>query len=484
MLCARPPWHAIDVLDPEIGDLLTQRTFAHFIGIGGAGMSGIAKVLHERGSVVTGSDLKDSRYARMLSDAGIRVSIGHDPSNLGDPDLVVVSSAIPEHNPELEEARRRGLEVWPRARMLAHLAEGCKTVAVAGTHGKTTTSSMVATALRGTGMDPTFLIGGELNDIGSNAYCGTGDVCVMEADESDGSFLYLDPVVAVVTNIEDDHLDHYGNTAALWDAFGAFIERIGETGTAVVCADDERLVALAEVACRGRLMTYGCHPGADVVCSDMERDGKGHRFTLSTRDGLAVGCRLAVPGLHNVVNATGALAAVIAVGGDVSVATECLGRFAGVRRRMERVGEAHGVVVMDDYAHHPTEVRATLGAASGLGASRVWAVFQPHRYSRTAALGSEFGTAFSSADRVVLMDVYGAGEAPIPGVSGRTILEALLSESPRSRVAYFPHRTDVLPYLAGQVRSGDLVLTLGAGDVTAMGPELIQLIDSRDTGGA
>ncbi len=453
--------------------------YAHFIGVGGAGMSGIARVLHDRGIVVTGSDLKDSRYARSLSEAGMRVAIGHAAENLGDPEIVVVSSAIPESNPELAEARRRGIEVWPRAKMLAHVGRETLTLAVAGTHGKTTTSSMLATVIAGMGLDPTFLIGGELNDMGSNARCGAGAHYVVEADESDGSFLFLDSYLAIITNIEADHLDHYSGIDEVVATFGEFLGKIAEGGIAVVCADDARLPSLAREHTRGRVVTYGLAESAEVRCSDLVAEGIGHRFDVSFPDGTVLHARIGVPGVHMAVNATGVLAAVWALGLCVADAIGPLAGFTGVHRRFEQVGHVNGVTVVDDYAHHPTEVKATLAAAKAAGFERVWAIFQPHRYSRTAALGDDFGAAFPDADHVVLMDVYSAGEAPIPGVSGKTILDALLDIDPHFSAAYFPHRGDVCGYLGSRVMPGDLVMTLGAGDVTAMAGELVRELEGR-----
>ncbi|MBN2841122.1 MAG: UDP-N-acetylmuramate--L-alanine ligase [Coriobacteriia bacterium] len=442
-------------------------------------MSGLARVLHDRGKVVTGSDLKASRYATSLQESGITVHVGHVAGNLGDPEVVVVSSAIPDSNPELKAARERGIPVWPRAKMLAHIAGDDACVAVAGTHGKTTTSSMMATVLDSIGLDPTFLIGGELNDMGANARCGGGAYCVVEADESDGSFLYLDPKVSIITNIEADHLDHYGSFEAVVDTFGQFIQRTAADGAVIVCADDEGLLALAREHATAEVVTYGFDPSADVRCSDAAAEGLGHRFSVTLPDGRRLDTSVSVPGVHNVVNAAGVLAAVYALGEDVGAAAAVLGSFSGVRRRFDRVGEAAGVTVVDDYAHHPTEVRATLAAARTAGFERVWVVFQPHRYSRTQALGSDFGGAFEDADRVVLMDVYSAGEAPIPGVSGKTILSAMLQQAPRTQAAYFPHRDEIEAYLAPRVRAGDLVMTMGAGDVTTLGSGIVRAVAER-----
>jgi UDP-N-acetylmuramate--alanine ligase len=386
---------------------VTERVYAHFIGVGGAGMSGLAKVLHDRGAVVTGSDMRLSRYAAALQESGVEVFIGHDASNLGDPEMVVVSSAIPESNPELAEARRRGLPVWQRARMLAELAGDRKTLAVAGTHGKTSTSSMLASALAALSLDPTFLIGGELNDVGSNARCGAGEHYVVESDESDGSFLHLDPYVALVTNVEPDHLDHYESFGAIVEAFRAFLAKTDPSGVAVLCADDPTLVALAG-ECPARVVTYGRDAAADVHCSRLEQTGRTQRFDVEFPDGRTVSASVGVPGEHMAVNATGVLAAVWALGLDVEGAASALATFTGVKRRFEQVGEVVGVCVVDDYAHHPTEVRATLRAARASGVGRLWVVFQPHRYSRTSALAGEFGAAFPDADRIVLQRWRGA----------------------------------------------------------------------------
>lgn len=449
--------------------------YAHFIGIGGAGMSALARVLHERGIPVSGSDLKESRYASALASLGIPVAIGHAPENLGDPEVVVVSSAIPKSNPELVEAKRRGLPVWSRAEMLAHLGVGRKTLAVAGTHGKTTTSSMLATTLVHLGCDPSFLIGGELNDMGSNARHGGGEHYVVEADESDGSFVCLDPYVAVVTNIEADHLDHYGSLDEVVSAFGDFVQKTAPDGFVVACADDPRLVQVARNRSRARVLTYGSSGDADVRFDLVEPQGAGWVFEVAFPDGAVLECQTSVPGTHNVSNATAVLTVVWALGLDVRSAAEAVRAFGGVRRRFERVGERGRVAVVDDYAHHPTEVRATLAAArQATGARRVVAVFQPHRYSRTAALAREFGAAFDDADHVVLMDVYAAGEAPMPGVSGKSVLDALLEHDPRTQAAYFPHRADVAPYVARRARPGDLVITLGAGDVTLLARDIVR----------
>ena len=461
------------------GSTLPAQVYAHFIGAGGAGMSGIALVLAQRGVAVTGSDLKESRYSRALEAAGVRVSIGHAAENLGEPEIVVVSSAIPETNPELAEARRLGLEVWPRARMLAHLAGERSTIAVAGTHGKTSTSSMVATMLSHMGLEPSFLIGGEVDGFNTNAVNGAGIHYVVEADESDGSFLYMNPHVAIITNIEADHLDHYGTLECVEAAFCEFMSRVAVTGAVVVCGDDARLVELASATGK-RTVTYGFAEECDVRCRVLGKEGIGLHFEVALRDGTTFTSTTQVPGRHMVSNATAALATAWALDLDLETAASALGEFTGVRRRFDLVGEVAGVTVVDDYAHHPTEIRATLQAAGSLGFKRVFVLFQPHRYSRTETLAADFGDAFSCADRVTLMDVYSAGEAPIPGVSGKTILEALLRRHHRKQAAYLPHRSDIVPYLSARVREGDLVMTMGAGDVTTVGPELVRALAARD----
>ena len=441
-------------------------------------MSAIARVMHERGVPVTGSDLKESRYARMLSELGMTVHIGHDAGNLGDPEVVVVSSAISERNPELAAARERGIDVWPRARMLAHLAEERATIAVAGTHGKTSTSAMIAAMFKEMGEDPTFLVGGELTQYSTNASCGSGPHYVVEADESDGSFVYLDPAVAMITNVEAEHLDHYGSLENVERTFVEFMARVPEGGHLVLCADDVRLLELASGMAPNRI-TYGVSEAADIRAHSLEADGLGTRFKVVLPDSSEVETRIALPGKHMVANATGAIAVAFSQGLDVAKAAQALRAFSGVKRRFDIIGEVEGVSIVDDYAHHPTEIRATLEAARNSGYERTWVLFQPHRYSRTAALGAEFGDAFGSADRVLIMDVYSAGETPIPGVTGKTVADAVLETDPRTQLAYLPHRADIVPYLVPQLRSGDLLLTMGAGDVTAVAPQLCRGLSDR-----
>ena len=366
---------------------MTKARSAHFIGIGGAGVSAVAQVFHDQGGTVTGSDLRRSRYSDALVEHGIPVAIGHDAANLGNPDVVVVSSAIPESNPEYAAALERGLTIWKRARMLAELAGDRATLAVAGTHGKTTTSTMLAVALDGIGLSPTFLIGGISKDLGANGASGTGPHYVVEADESDGSFLFLAPTVALVTNIEADHLDFYDGIEHVERTFALFLERVVEGGCVVACADDPRLMRLV-ASCDRRAVTYGRSPDADVRVLSFESHGLDSKFTVGLPDGRTLDVCLPVPGEHMALNATGVLATLVALDLDVEGGATRLATFSGVRRRFDTLGEVGGVRVVDDYAHHPTEVAATLGAAHRAGFQRVWSLFQPHRYSRTEALAA------------------------------------------------------------------------------------------------
>lgn len=453
----------------------------HFIGVGGVGMSGIARVAHDQGMQVSGSDIKESRYTKQLREAGITVFIGQKAENIpeGDP-VVVISTAILENNPELIEARRRGLEIWHRAQMLAHLGVGLDTLAVAGTHGKTTTSSMLASALDALGADPTFLIGGIVRAYGTNAHSGTGDHYVVEADESDKSFTYLSPKAVLVTNIEADHLDHYKDLDEIYDKFHDFMGLVPEDGVIVACGDEPHVVEIARSEGR-RMYTYGFNEGCDVRITSYEPHGIGSRYTAVMPDGTQVeGAIKQNPGRHNVLNATGVVTLLWALGFDAAKVAQALSGFAGVHRRFDLVGEVGGVTVVDDYAHHPTEIAATISAAAGLGYKHVHVLFQPHRYSRaplfTQVLHDEFGAAFDKADSVTFMDVYPAGEAPVPGVSGKTFLNVVLEHEGHPQADFVAHRVDVVPHLMDKLQPGDLVITMGAGDVTAMGPQIIDAL--------
>jgi UDP-N-acetylmuramate--alanine ligase len=470
---------ATDKVTSEVGaadDKPVERV--HFIGVGGSGMSGIALVAHERGLVVTGSDLKETRYMRSLLRADMRVTVGHDALNVADPaiDVVVVSSAIPKRNPEYRAAVERGLEIWPRARMLAYLGWGRQTLAVAGTHGKTTTTSMLATTLDLLGADPTFLIGGVVDGYDSTARAGNGDFFVVEADESDGSFTWLDPTLAIVTNIETDHLDHYAGLEEIRAAFGSFLDKLTADGNLVVFSGSPDLVRLARDSGR-HVHTYGTDGDVSLRC-----EPKGARdFDVVFADGQRCSLSLsASPGLHNMLNATAVMAALDTLGFKREEAAAALSAFSGVRRRFDHIGEATGVTVVDDYGHHPTEIAATLTAAAGLGYRRVHVLFQPHRYTRTRALFDDFVRAFNDADTVSLMDVYPAGEAPIPGVNSEVLAEAVREYDPAAQVRTIRHRTDVPAAMAAAAEPGDLIITMGAGDVTVLAPLILETLARRE----
>jgi UDP-N-acetylmuramate--alanine ligase len=446
----------------------------HFIGIGGAGMSGIALVLHSRGYEVTGSDLKPSRYTALLQKEGVEVKIGHKAVNLDHPDVVVISSAIPNHNVELQEARRRGILVVKRAQSLAWLMEAGRGIAVCGTHGKTTTTSMITRSLVDGGFDPTFLVGGELNDLGSNARHGQGDFVVCEADESDGSLLLLHPEVAVLTNVELDHHSHYLHLEDVERVFAEFIGRLPGNGLLVHCGEDARATALARQAgCR--TCSYGFHDSAAYQAREVVMQDRGSRFEVWHEGVKLADAGLQVPGRHNVLNSLACFATLTELGLSPDPIISALADFTGAVRRFQLKGERNGVTVVDDYAHHPTELMATLSAARDQGWSRVIAVFQPHLYSRTEYLHVEFAQALAEADVAVVTDVYGAREDPWPGVSGKLIVDDLQKLAHDKPVAYLPKLTSIVDYLQRVTVPGDLVLTLGAGDVHRVGERFLSL---------
>jgi UDP-N-acetylmuramate--alanine ligase len=456
----------------------------HLVGIGGAGMSGLARLFLARGIHVSGSDLKESSPVAQLRALGAIVSVGHHSSNLGRPGAVIVSTAIPSDNPEVAEAHQRGVPVLARAQVLASLMRERRSVAISGTHGKTTTTSMLAVTLERAGVDPTYLVGGDLNESGSNARSGSGELFVAEADESDGSFLLLRPDIAVVTNVEDDHLDFYASREDIEAAFVAFCRR---AELVVACADDPGAVRVVNES-GSPVVWYGQAGHADVLINALEISGAGSRCRLrvggaepgNTWEGTL---ELSLPGRQYLLNAAGAVAAAVRAGIDASVAVEALRDFTGVRRRWERRGTINGVQFVDDYAHHPTEIGATLEAARADGADRLVAVFQPHRYSRTAAMWRPLGESLAGADVVVITEVYDAGELPVPGVTGKLVVDSLAESSPGKRAVYLPRRADVAPFLAREVRRGDLVLTLGAGDITMVGDETVALLEGGARGG-
>ena len=454
---------------------------AHFIGVGGAGMSGIALVLHERGYKVTGSDLKTSRYIRQLTRAGVEVHIGHEAATIDEvkPDVVVVSTAIPESNPELIRARELGIPVWPRAKMLSALGHGYTTVAVAGTHGKTTTSSMCATMLDRMGLDPSFLIGGIVEGYDTNGKNGEGQYFVCEADESDSSFLYLEPNVVVVTNVEADHLDHYSGIEEIEETFVKFMKLVGPDGTIIVCGENPHLGDLAH-STGLHVLTYGFSDTCDVVCVHPEAEGIGSEFRVRFADGSEYPVEIkSNPGRHNMLNATAVLTVAHELGLDCEAAARALSSFEGVRRRFTHVGDIDGITVVDDYGHHPTEIKATLAAAKSLKYDHVDVVFQPHRYSRLQALCDDFADAFADADKLLLIDVFSAGEMPIPGVTSKMLADAVEAKHPGKEVVYCHTRSELNHELERMVGKGDLLLTMGAGDVTTVGPEFIEYLKAQ-----
>lgn len=449
----------------------------HFVGIGGAGMSGIARIMLARGIAVSGSDVRDSSALTSLHALGATVMVGHDPAHLVGVDTVVVSSAIRPTNPEVVEAGRLGLAVLPRAAALASVMAGRRGVAVAGTHGKTTTTSMLTVALQHCGADPSFAIGGSLNESGANAHDGSGTVFVAEADESDGSFLMLAPEVAIVTNVEADHLDHYHSLAAVEHAFHAFVDRLPADGFLVACVDDpgSRQLASAAAARGIDVRSYGTTADATVRVVDLGSHGGRASFEVIDGGRRRGRVLLRLPGRHNALNAAAAYAAGAGLGFPARDLLDGLAGFAGTRRRFELKGTVRGVRVFDDYAHHPTELRAVLEAARGIAApGRVIACFQPHLYSRTRVFATEFGAALGLADEVVVMDVFGAREDPVPGVTGGLVAAAV--PLPSAQVAYLSSWSAVPHELARRARPGDVVITFGAGDVTLIGPEVLELL--------
>ncbi|MFN7922114.1 MAG: UDP-N-acetylmuramate--L-alanine ligase [Bryobacteraceae bacterium] len=450
----------------------------HFAGIGGIGMSGIAEVLINLGYDISGSDLKLSPITERLTSLGARVFEGHSAANLGDAKALVISSAVKQDNPELLEARRRQIPVIPRGELLAELMRLKYGIAIAGSHGKTTTTSMVASLLSHAALDPTVVVGGRVKAMGgSNARVGKSDFLVVESDESDGSFLKLAPILAVVTNIDREHLDHYGAFEKVLDAFTQFVNEVPFYGAAVLCLDDENVQRILP-GVRRRTVTYGVNAQAALRIASVQYGPAGSDFRLRLRGDDLGSFRLNVPGAHNVLNATAAIAIALELEVPCERIREGLELYAGVDRRMQLRGQAAGVTVMDDYGHHPTEVRATLAAVRLGGYSRIHVLFQPHRYTRTQLLLDDFARAFHDADKVYLLDIYAASEPPIEGVN---------SEALAARLRDFGHLGVELVHdidrgveaVASKAGPGDLILTLGAGNVSAAGDRILRALESR-----
>ncbi|MDH5525925.1 MAG: UDP-N-acetylmuramate--L-alanine ligase [Nitrospirota bacterium] len=455
----------------------------HFVGIGGSGMNGIAEVLINLGYQVSGSDLSDTDVTRRLVSLGGTVMQGHDAGHITDAQVVVVSTAVKASNVEVVAAREQGIPVIQRAEMLAELMRMKFGVAVAGAHGKTTTTSLVATVIGEGGLDPTVVIGGRLNQYGSSAKLGYGEYMVAEADESDGSFLKLSPSLAVVTNLDREHLDFYDDMDAIRAAFADFVNKVPFYGAAILCLDDPEVQALMPKIYK-RAITYGFTRQADLRGDKLEMGPQGNRFEVIYRGESLGEFTTPLTGRHNAQNAMAAICAGLELGLPIDTIREALAGFSGVGRRMERKGEAGGVTVVDDYGHHPTEVRATLAAArESFPDRRLLVVFQPHRYTRTRDQAEGFARAFHSADRLLLMDIYAAGEAPIEGISSQALLESVRACGHRD-VHLTPTHDDVLEHLRTELGEGDVVLTLGAGDVWKVGTEYLDGVNGRKQAGA
>lgn len=448
----------------------------HLVGIGGAGMSGIAEVLLTLGYKVTGSDLQASDTTRRIEELGGRVFIGHQESNVGEAQVVVISSAVSAQNPEVTVAKAKQIPVIPRAEMLAELMRLKFGVAIAGAHGKTTTTSMAANVLAQGGLDPTMVIGGKVNALGSHARLGRGDVLVAEADESDGSFLRLSPTIVAVTNLDREHLDHYGSMERINESFLEFINKVPFYGLAVVCSDDERLRGLFPRIVK-RYQTYGLQEreggGPDFKATDISLKQWGAEFRAHFRGRNLGPFRLSVPGIHNVSNALAAIAIGVELDVPVDLIRKALAAFTGVERRFHLRGEAGGIMVVDDYGHHPTEIKATLAAAKqGWEDRRLVVLFQPHRYSRSRDCAEEFAHAFDQADLLFMTEIYAAGEQPIPGVSGAKLAESVRAAG-HPGVTFVAQKETLPDHVLQQLKPGDLVITLGAGDIWKAGTGLL-----------
>lgn len=443
----------------------------HVVGAGGPGMSAIAIVLAEMGHDVSGSDIRERSVLDRVRASGVRVSVPHDRSLVHDRDAITYSTAIPERNIELDEARSRGVMALRRAGMLASICASARSLGVAGTHGKTTTTSMLMLMLAEAGMRPSFVIGGDVADMGTGAQWTGGEWLVVEADESDGTHLELPLHGTVLTNVDVDHLDHYGSVEAIVEGFERYLSQI--PGPRVVCADDPRCVALARST---DSLTYGTSPDADYRAVDLVATDGSYRFAVERR-GVRMGeVVLPLRGVHNVRNATGALALACEIGVPFTAAASALARFGGVARRFDIRGTDDGITLVDDYAHLPQEIAAVLAAArySGDGWSRVVAVFQPNRYNRMEAMWQEYRDAFVDADLVVLTDIYASGTTPIPGVTGKLVVNAVLDAHPSTRLAWMPRRSDLVEYVAGVLRPGDVCISMGCGDIAAFPDEVAE----------
>lgn len=450
----------------------------YFVGIGGAGMSGIARILMEQGYAISGSDLKGTNTTERLEVEGAVINIGHAAENVTDNiDLVVVSTAIPPTNAEVMAAHGKNIPVISRGEMLARIMDQKRGIAVAGAHGKTTTTSMIALVLEKNNLDPTVVVGGELNDIGSNAKMGAGEYLVAEADESDGSFLKLNPQIAVVTNIEADHLDYHGSLENIIKAFNEFIAKLPTDGLAVLCVDNENVRDIASHSDKN-VITYGINVSADYMARNIRSEGLKTRADIYNQEKMLGQLELNVPGRHNMTNALAAIVIGLQLGIKFADIATALNTFRGVHRRFDILGQVDGIRVIDDYAHHPTEVAATLAAAQQTMAKRVISVFQPHRYTRTKFLHREFGEAFTNADVIIINEIYSAGEKPIEGVSAELIVQSI-PDKDKKDVYYIKDMQKIADFLLDIAREGDLILTMGAGNIRSVGVELVGKLKAR-----
>jgi len=458
---------------------MIQKRFykVHFVGIGGIGMSGIAELLHNQGYEVSGSDLKETDTTRRLANMGCTIYYGHHADHVKDAHVVVMSSAVHADNPEIVAARNLQIPVIPRAEMLAELMRMKQGVAVAGSHGKTTTTSLIATVLNQAGLDPTIVIGGKLNSIGGNAKLGEGDYIVAEADESDGSFLKLNPILAIITNIDPEHMEHFKTMDNLREAFITFANKVPFYGAAVVCLDHPEIQRILPKI-QKRIVTYGVSTQADFQATNIRQEEFETIFDLMIQQVPSGEIRVRVPGEHNALNALAAIATAHELGIDLETTKAALQAFEGIQRRFQLRHEINDILIIDDYGHHPREIEATLRAAKAGWPRRVIAIFQPHRYTRVRDLADEFHRCFYQADKLIVTDIYPAGESPIEGIHAKNLYEGILQHGHRD-VTYIPDKADIAPSLASLVQPGDMVITLGAGDVWKVGDELAEKLKER-----
>ena len=458
-------------------NVLKKSKKCFLIGIGGAGMSAIAHVLRGMGFEVSGSDMKESRYTSALKNAGIKVFIGHNQKNIKGADIVIYSTAIPEDNIEMRTAADKKISLLARSDVLAWILNGKKGIAISGTHGKTTTTSMISLILRGLGMDPIIMVGGELNELGSNARYGKGEYVVAEACESDGSFLKYRPFISVVTNIEGDHFDFYKNLDEIKQSFLKFITNTIPGGMVILNGDEEYLRDFFKSDDK-KIIYYGIDPKNHIWAENIKFSDLTSSYTLVIRDEDRkpgrIKVKLNVPGLHNIRNSLAAFAVCYGMDLDMEKASDILKFFTGVKRRFEKRGEKNGAIIFDDYAHHPSEVKATLEAAIQEKNKRIVVVFQPHRYSRLANLKDKFNGCFDAGDILIVTDVYGSGEQPIPGITGKSLVDTLIDNGFKNKIIYIPKLGDVTEYLEINMKTNDMILLMGAGDITRVTDEILK----------